>query len=507
MARFFPVRPALIVGALLAATVAFPRPASRASTLAVTAVRFWTLSDVTRIAIETTGVFHFQSERVPNPDRIYFDIAGAHMRLGVRGMQTIPVNDARVRQLRVALTQRSVTRIVVDLESPVEITASKLSNPDRLIIEIRARAGSQQPTIRPTPPPPAPVAQPPATAPSERKIFVPPTSLPVSMRKPDPLPAPPAIENEQHASVDVNLPPVRTPAAPRTARGRRSAVREAVAEQFARDTVPESRPASRTAPSSDAVPRAAAKNSDGERSMTRVLGLKVGRIVIDPGHGGHDHGTSGRNGLLEKDLVLDVSRRLGKLIAERMGSEVIFTRSDDTFIPLETRTAIANEKRADLFLSVHANSSSIRSISGVETFYLNFSASKSDLDVAARENASSQKTVYELKDLLQKIALQDKVEESREFAARVQASLHALASRNTARQRNRGVKKAPFVVLIGAQMPSILAEVGFVSNPREESLMGRAEHRQKIAEALYKGLAQYAGTLSHFQIARASGDE
>jgi N-acetylmuramoyl-L-alanine amidase len=235
--------------------------------------------------------------------------------------------------------------------------------------------------------------------------------------------------------------------------------------------------------------------------MTRVLGLKIGRIVLDAGHGGHDTGTYGPAGLLEKDLVLDVTKRLGALIESRMGSEVVYTRSDDTFIPLETRTQIANQHKADLFLSIHANSSPARNSSGVETYYLNFATSQSAMEVAARENASSQKTVYELKDLLQKIALQDKVEESREFAARIQQHLYTASVRANGRTKNRGVKKAPFVVLIGASMPSVLAEIGFVSNPKDEVLLKRAETRQKIAEGLYKGLSQYAGSLSQFQVA------
>jgi N-acetylmuramoyl-L-alanine amidase len=247
----------------------------------------------------------------------------------------------------------------------------------------------------------------------------------------------------------------------------------------------------------------AKRNTGGDRSLTRALGLKIGRIVIDAGHGGHDTGTTGVNGLLEKDLVLDVSRRLGALIRDRLGSEVIFTRTDDTFVPLEERTQIANDSRADLFLSIHANSSEFPSADGIETYYLNFTTSKAALEVAARENATSQKTVYELQDLLQQIALKDKVDESREFAERIQTALLAASARgNSAHLRDRGVKKAPFIVLIGASMPSVLAEIGFVSNLREENLMRRPEHRQKIAEALYKGVAQYSSTLSHFQVAQ-----
>jgi N-acetylmuramoyl-L-alanine amidase len=242
---------------------------------------------------------------------------------------------------------------------------------------------------------------------------------------------------------------------------------------------------------------------DWPGSLTRALGLKIRRVVLDPGHGGHDEGTSGPNGLLEKDLVLDVALRLGKLIESRMGSEVIFTRSDDIFIPLERRTAIANEKRADLFLSIHANSSPYPRIGGVESYYLNFTNAKEALAVASRENASSDKSVFELRDLIQKITLQDKAEESKEFAGSLQAALFPFAARYNPGIKNRGVKKAPFIVLIGASMPSVLAEIGFLSNAREEALLKKPEHRQKLAEALYRGVSRYAQSLSHFEMAQA----
>lgn len=234
--------------------------------------------------------------------------------------------------------------------------------------------------------------------------------------------------------------------------------------------------------------------------MIRALGLKVGRIVIDAGHGGHDVGSTGPGGLREKDLVLDLAKRLGALVEQHLGWEVEYTRSDDTFVPLDQRTAFANSKHADLFLSIHANSSAVHSASGIETYYFNFTTSKSALEVATRENATSEKTVYDLQDLLQKIALKDKVDESREFASRIQTSLYAMA-KTPAKTRDRGVRKAPFVVLIGASMPSVLAEVGFISNPHDETLMKKPEYREKIAEALFKGVAGYASTLSHFQVA------
>jgi N-acetylmuramoyl-L-alanine amidase len=247
--------------------------------------------------------------------------------------------------------------------------------------------------------------------------------------------------------------------------------------------------------------REARPTASGDRSLIRALGLKIGRIVIDPGHGGHDTGTIGPNGLEEKDLVLEVGRRLGKILETQLGAEVVYTRKDDTFIPLETRTAIANQQRADLFISIHANSSQDPSARGVETYYLNFTSSPEALEVAARENAVSEKSIYELQDLVKKIALKEKIEESREFAGDVQESLHSGLAAKSPAIRDRGVKKAPFIVLIGANMPSILAEISFVSNPTDEHRLETGEYRQRIAESLYHGIAKYVDGLSGVKVA------
>jgi len=241
--------------------------------------------------------------------------------------------------------------------------------------------------------------------------------------------------------------------------------------------------------------------AEGQRSLIRTLGLKIGKIVIDAGHGGHDTGTIGPNGLEEKDLVLDVALKLGKMLEERLGAEVVYTRDDDTFIPLETRTAIANKERADLFISVHANSSDDPSARGVETYYLNFTSSKDALDVAARENAVSEQSIHELQDLVKKIAMKEKIEESREFANDVEKSLYAGLSPKNSGLRDRGVKKAPFIVLIGANMPSILAEISFVSNPADEKKLKTNDYRQRIADSLYKGVAKYVNGLSSVRVA------
>jgi N-acetylmuramoyl-L-alanine amidase len=232
-------------------------------------------------------------------------------------------------------------------------------------------------------------------------------------------------------------------------------------------------------------------------SLTRALGLKIYRIVIDPGHGGFDTGTIGPNGLEEKTICLDIAKRLGSLIEKRLpGTEVIYTRDSDVFVPLEQRTRIANEKKADLFISIHANSSPDQDARGVEAYYLNFTTSPRALAVAARENALAQEPVHKLQNLLQKISLNDKIGESREFAADVDHSLvHELHVAHV-QIRDRGVKKAPFVVLIGAHMPSILVEVSFLSNPTDDHLLGRSSYRQRIALGLFDGVRRYISSLN-----------
>jgi len=231
---------------------------------------------------------------------------------------------------------------------------------------------------------------------------------------------------------------------------------------------------------------------DGQSTLTRALGLKIGRIVIDAGHGGHDTGTIGPTGLMEKDLCLDVALRLGKLIQQKLpGTDVVYTRSDDTFIPLEERTNMANEARADLFVSIHANSSPDHGARGVETYYLNLKGSPEAMEVAARENAASDHGVHDLQDLVKQITRTEKIDESRELAEDIQDSLSRRVQKTAKPVRNRGVRKAPFVVLIGADMPSILTEISFLSNPADEALLKKPEHRQRIAEGVYQGMANY----------------
>jgi N-acetylmuramoyl-L-alanine amidase len=229
--------------------------------------------------------------------------------------------------------------------------------------------------------------------------------------------------------------------------------------------------------------------------------LKIGRIVIDAGHGGHDTGTIGPTGLMEKDLCLDVALRLGKIIEQRLpGADVVYTRTDDTFVPLEDRTRIANDAKADLFISIHANSSHDHLARGIETYYLNLKGSPDAMEVASRENATSQESIHDLEDVVKKIARSEKIDESREFAADIQESLAKRIQKTYKPVKDRGVRKAPFVVLIGADMPSILTEISFLSNPSDEQLLKKPDHRQRVAEGLYQGVASYLQNLNSMTV-------
>jgi N-acetylmuramoyl-L-alanine amidase len=420
--------------------------AANTGIIQVTSVRSWSHTDSTRIIIETSGLAEYKSDSAHNPDRLFLDILKSRPSVAEKRLATHVVNDHLVKRVRVAEITPGTTRVVFDLAAPAALKISRLDAPDRLVIELRPQR---------------------VTVTSSTRHFIYPPSVP---RRQMYVPTAPPL----FASVDWRMPLALT--APR---------------------VPPTK-AARTA----IVDSAPLPSENATRSLTRALGLKVGRIVIDAGHGGHDDGTIGPHGILEKDVVLDVALRLSKLVQEKMGAEVVLTRSDDTFIPLHERTQIANDHKADLFLSIHANSSPAPDVTGTETFFLNFTSTGGAMDVAARENAGADRNVGDLKDLIQSITLNDKIEESQTFAKDIQNSLHAQASRTNVTARNRGVKKAPFVVLIGASMPSVLAEIGFLSNEHDEKNLGKPEYRQKIAEALYKGLAEYSQSLSHFDTPR-----
>jgi N-acetylmuramoyl-L-alanine amidase len=231
-------------------------------------------------------------------------------------------------------------------------------------------------------------------------------------------------------------------------------------------------------------------------SLARALGLKINRIAIDPGHGGNDTGTTGPQGLLEKDLCLDVALRLGRLIEGNIPeAQVVYTRTDDRYVSLEERTQIANDADADLFISIHANSSDIRAVRGAETYYLSLTTSERSKALATRENAAAQSSLHNLQELVKEITSNDKIVESKLLAMDIQNELSESLQLVNQAERNRGVKRAPFLVLTGAHMPAVLSEISFVSNSSDESMLLESAQRQRLAEGLYRGVATYLGGL------------
>jgi N-acetylmuramoyl-L-alanine amidase len=483
----------------------------------VTNVRHWSTPVYTRVAIDLQDQVEYEAARVPNPDRIYFDLHGARVAPELIGRTMDVTDDGFLERIRVAQFSNDVTRIVLDVNQVTEYSAFFLPNPWRLIIDIHGgRPGNEAPqqvagAASPMPQPnvrqPEPVATSGqsgkqatralrdiaamSTRPDQVKATTRPTTQPIvaSVQQ-----LPSSQSSAGSASVTTPSHPslsASTRGTPRTSANHRATANDDEADENEDDV---------TTPKS--ASHEANSTLDGQRSLTRALGLKIGRIVVDAGHGGHDSGTLGPGGIQEKEVVLDVALRLGKLLRQRMGADVTYTRDDDTFIPLEERTAIANKAQADLFISVHANSSADPTARGVETYYLNFTTSPDALEVAARENAVSDESIHELSGLVKKITLKDKIDESREFAADVNTSLYAGLEHGNPGLRDRGVKKAPFVVLIGANMPSILAEISFLTNPDDATQLRDSHYRERIAESLYRGVAKYVNGLSGLRVAQ-----
>jgi len=433
-------------------------------------IKTWNADNAMRIVVTLEDTVEFSASRIASPDRIYFDLHRAKL-TPVIAKKNLDVKEGLLKSVRIAQNKDGVVRVVLDVDGARDYSAYLLANPYRLVIEVRSKP--------PVTTAKASTAQPPTTAAAAAPSAAIPTPSVVYAAK-----------------ADTEAPVTNRPAASETVvaedKPAPTSVRSAAAKKIAAKTKADVTKATPLVPPSVSKP-----TRDGQRSLTRALGLKISRIVIDPGHGGHDTGTIGPHGLMEKDLCLDVALRLGHEIEEKLpGAEVVYTRKDDTFIPLEQRTAIANEAKADLFISIHANSSHDEAARGIETYYLNFATSAESMEVAARENALSQESLHDLQDIIKKIARNEKVEESKELASDIQDSLTHRLQLVSQNERNRGVKKAPFVVLIGANMPSVLSEISFISNPSDEKLLKKTDQRQRVADGLYRGIASYLESLN-----------
>jgi N-acetylmuramoyl-L-alanine amidase len=436
----------------------------------VTSIATWNAANATRIVVGLNDTVRYTAARISSPDRIYFDLYKAD--LSPKFASSVPdIDSGLLKSVRVAQNRQGVVRIVLDVNGAKNYSAYLLGKPYRLVIEVRGPDADASPTVN--------------TA-RARAPKLPDDDMARDLKRPA------AATEEPAETVAVNERGLQ-PAGNATGGDATVAVERTAAPRSPFGAVVPTDQAQ----SASTAALAPQPTRDGKRSLARVLGLKVRRIVIDPGHGGHDTGTIGPHGLEEKDVCLDVALRLGRMIEQRLpGAQVVYTRKTDVFVPLQERTAIANQAHADLFISIHANSSPDPEARGIETYYLNFATSPEAIAVAARENATSEETENDLPDLLKKIARNDKIEESKELAEDIQGSLSQrleLVSRN---ERNRGVKKAPFVVLIGANMPSVLAEISFLSNPVDERMLRNPAQRERIAMGLYRGIAAYLKSMN-----------
>jgi N-acetylmuramoyl-L-alanine amidase len=400
----------------------------------VKTIRYWSGGAYTRIVIDQDKPIKFSAQELKNPDRLVFDILNARIDVSVN-KDPLPVNDGILKQVRASQNAPNVVRVVLDLASIKSYVAFPLRDPNRLVIDVTGEGGK---------------------------------STDVAVASGD------TNTQQKEQTSEVQTSEVQTP--------------EAAGQKMSPQMI--SPPEIKSAESA-------------KLSLSRQMGLKIKTIAIDAGHGGHDPGAIGRNGLKEKNVTLDIAKRLAVLVKERLGCNVIMTRDHDVFVRLEDRPAIAKTRGADLFVSIHINSNRKRKARGIETYIQGLRASDKDaMATAARENATTTKTLSsldsELKKILRGLTKSDDDEESLYLADSVQGSL---VNRLKPINRHAGdlkarMKRAFFYVLINTEMPSILAEVGFISNPDEEKLLREDSYRQNIAEALCQGISKYISARS-----------
>jgi N-acetylmuramoyl-L-alanine amidase len=450
-----------------------PRPSSLAT---IREIRRVVLPDAVRVTIELDSEVSFHDEHISDPERVFLDLPGTKPAPSLVDRTLRFESDADiVRQVRLGRHPNNVTRVVLDAAGVTSYSVYPLYSPYRLVIDcVRAKEAA-----------PAATNVAPMYTLAARPAIVPPPVTPAAT----PVAAAPATLTARRVALWQRAAPAVTPQHSVIIAMARSSEMEAI-------PAPASPPPASSHPSAEVAVEPPAKNVAGGLSMARQLGLGVSRIVIDPGHGGHDPGAKGK-GVSEAELVLDVALRLEKLLQKVPGVDVILTRRTDDFIALPERTAIANREGADLFLSIHANASTSAQAHGIETYFLNFANNQTAAALAARENATSAQTMGALPDFVKAIALNNKLDESRDFATQVQRAMVERLRTSNRTLRDLGVKQAPFVVLIGAVMPSVLAEISFVTNPQEARLLKANVYRQRIAEALFNAIRKYQTSLKH----------
>jgi N-acetylmuramoyl-L-alanine amidase len=485
---------------------------------ALNAIRRDVLPEALRITIELAREVPFYSERIEGPPRVFIDLQNTRPVEPLMDA-AIPFPNDMVKQIRVGRQADSRTRVVLDLRTAGHYSIYTLYEPYRIVVDFeRSAIGSAGPDAvvarsdRSSTAVRAAAASPRATAPA----LTPATVTPRPAERRTTLPTDVAVASKVERKTGPAAARDAAPVAALTKAG--PSGDGAVAQPGARHPTPanDATPSPVNEPATSAgdapaivpldtaiIPEAASTrppplppsaNRNGNFSLSRQLGLGIARIVIDAGHGGHDPGAQAR-GLTEADLVLDIALRLEKLMVKEGGFEVVLTRRANTYVSLEERTAIANKAGADLFLSIHSNASASASARGIETYFLNFAPNPEAEAVAARENAGESRTMRSLPEIVRAIAMNNKRTESRDFASMVQNSMYSEMRKSNKDLRNLGVKQAPFMVLVGATMPSVLAEISFITNRQDAALLKTDKYRQQIAEALLAGVKRYQQSL------------
>jgi len=369
-------------------------PAGDGPMTIVQGLRSWSNPGYTRIVIDAdrkTRYKHHILKRDPSnkkPPRMYVDLMNSRLKNGID--TSVPINDNLLSKVRAGQNQPDSVRVVIDIKSYKYYKIFNLSNPFRIVIDVRG-------------------------------------------------------EDQAMAKGGNSIP----------------------------------------------VP-GGTKGPIGPNALAKQLALGVKTIVIDPGHGGKDYGAPGYyKGVHEKRIVLDISKKLKKRIEQELNCKVYLTRSTDRYLSLEERTAIANTKNADLFISIHTNSAKDRRAYGIETYFLNLATDDEAIRVAALENQTSTKNISDLETILNDLMQNAKIHESKGLATSVQTSLNSHMRKSYNRIKNKGVKQAPFYVLLGAQMPAILVETSFISNPRECKRLTTEQYQNHLCDGIIKGIRKY----------------
>lgn len=423
-------------------------------------IRFWSNKNYTRVVIETTGQVKYKENLLKKtantPRRLYVDLENC--RIAPELQDPIPINDGLLKRVRSGQHSPTTARVVLDTQSLSDYKIFNLYNPFRIVIDVmgqkteasQAAADSTRTGTRTAA----------ITATREKTTVSPSSGVKSPKQKP-----------------------------PKTAAGRKLQ-----ADQPQTATIPE-KPAAELPLRATAKIPVNAPDTGVMPSLAQQLGLGIKRIVLDPGHGGRDSGARGKNGLYEKDIVLKVAKQLAIRLKEKLDCEVIMTRDKDVFIPLEERTAIANTKEGDLFISIHVNAAPSKRVRGTETYILDLARNKSAMELAARENSSSTSQISDLQTILLDLIQNSKKSESIRLAEYVQDNMIS-GLKPSYKVKDLGVKQAPFIVLVGAQMPAILTELAFISNPTEANWLRSDRYLASVSDNLATGISNYVNELN-----------